>query len=242
MNALILAAGTGSRLLHLTRDLPKALVEVRHCPLIKYTLEFVESLQCKETIIVGGFYIDKLRDYLDQHNGNVKLVENKEFLKGSILSLNAALSQLDDSFLLLNVDHIYPGKLAKTFSEHKNRITQISAFVDFDRTLREDDMKVLLDNDDKMKKISKSLHGFDAGYIGITYVAAQKLDLYRTAAHQVAKENEEAAVENILQWLVNNGNPPEIFDVSGIRWLEVDNQSDLQNAERILRWVKSYLD
>jgi choline kinase len=242
MNALILAAGTGSRLVHMTRNLPKALVEVLNRPLIKYTLEFVEGLGCKEIIVTGGFYFEKLREYLGHCKINVKLVENKEFLKGSILSLNAAWSHLDDSFLLLNVDHIYPRKLAKTFLEHKQRLTHISAFADFDRPLREDDMKILLGNKNKMAKISKSLHVFDAGYIGITYIPPQKIDLYKKAALQVAKENDEAAVETILQRMVNNGDPPEILDGSGIRWLEVDNQSDLQNAERILRWVKDYLD
>jgi len=35
---------------------------------------------------------------------------------------------------------------------------------------------------------------------------------------------EDAVVENILQWLLIKGEEVEIFNVSGLRWLEVDNQ------------------
>lgn len=71
---------------------------------------------------------------------------------------------------------------------------------------------------------------------------AKSLRYTKEAAYQLANENEDAVVENILQWLLNKGEQVEIFNVSGLRWLEVDNQWDLQNAERILRWVDNFLD
>lgn len=242
MNALILAAGTGSRLVNLTRDLPKALVEVRGRPLMDYTLEFVEALNCEKITIVGGFYYDKLVSFVQRCPGNIELLENANFLKGSILTLQKGLANIDQSFLLLNVDHIYPLRLAKAFLAHKDRFARVTAFVDFDRYLREDDMKILLTEDKRVKKVSKGLHEFDAGYIGLTYVPRHKLAIYKQAVQQVATENEHAVVENILQWLINHDEAPEIFDVSGVRWLEIDNQWDLENAQRILTWMADFLN
>ncbi|RMF62324.1 MAG: hypothetical protein D6743_12245 [Calditrichaeota bacterium] len=241
MDALILAAGTGSRLVNLTRELPKALVQVAGRPLVDYTLDFVHTLGCDKIVVVGGFYFDKLQAHLSGKK-NIRLLENKDFLKGSILTLAKGLPEMNDSFILMNVDHIYPKRLARTFAASQAKLTEISAFVDFDRPLQEDDMKVQLADGKTIGRISKGLHEFDAGYIGMTYVPARRLEIYREAALQLAQENECAVVENLLQRLIEQGNPPEIFPVSGTRWLEVDNQWDLQNAKRILKWVEDFLD
>lgn len=242
MNALILAAGTGSRLLNLTRDLPKALVEVNGRTLIDFSIGFLESLECDKITVVGGFYFDKLKQYVSTYHQKALTIENSQFLKGSILSLMAGLHYQEDTFLLMNVDHIYPAKMGKIFKQRMSNATAVTAFVDFDRPLGEDDMKVTLANDRKIRRISKDLHEFDAGYIGVTYVPPGKLDQYKEAAMKVAAENESAAVESVLQWLATNSDSPEIFDASGIRWLEIDNQIDLNNANRILKWVANYLD
>lgn len=242
MKALILAAGTGSRLLKITRDLPKALVEVKGKPLVRYTLDFAESIGCDRITVVGGFYFEKLQDFLKRQPGEPHLIRNKEFLKGSILTLVAGLEGTDEAILLMNVDHIFPLAVARRFSESRSGLHRISAFVDFDRPLDEDDMKVELDVDRRIRRISKGLHVCDAGYIGMTYVPREKLDIYARAAAVVRERNEEAVVEEVLQEIVDMGEEVGILDMSGIRWLEIDNQSDLLNAERILEWVPGFLD
>lgn len=249
MNALILAAGTGSRLLSATRELPKALVPVRGRPLIEYTLDFARAMGCSEISVVGGFYFDKLQQHLQPIGASLRIFENREFLKGNALSLMAALTAQNDAFILLNVDHIYPKRLALKIAENVPHRTSITAFVDFDRPLGDDDMKVQLAAAHAgrraarvIQKISKNLHEFDAGYIGMAYVPQQQLTRYKSAAQAVVEQDESAVVEHILQWLIDHGHPPEIFDASGIRWLEVDNQNDLRNAERILKNVDNYLD
>lgn len=70
----------------------------------------------------------------------------------------------------------------------------------------------------------------------------EKLDVYARAAAVVREKNEEAVVEEVLQEIVDMGEEVGILDMSGIRWLEIDNQSDLLNAERILEWVPGFLD
>lgn len=242
MKGVILAAGTGSRLVNLTRDLPKALVEVRGKPLIEYTLNFAEHLHCSEILVVGGFYFDKLQDYVRASGHAVRLIENREFLKGNIFTFIEAIPYIDEDFLLMNVDHVYPLRLAKKFLAEKDALNLVSAFVDFDRPLQEDDMKVSLQNGHTIAQISKSLPSCDAGYIGLTYVPTAKLERYKAAAKQVAAAKEDAVVENILEQLITDGEKVGIFPATSIRWLEVDNLRDLKNAERILKWVGDFLD
>jgi choline kinase len=217
-------------------------VQVQGRPLVAYTLKFAESLNCDRIFLVGGFFIEKLKAYLESQTGNLTLIENKDFQKGSILTLTLALDEMNSSFLLLNADHIYPLRMAKRFLDIQCKLNQITAFVDFDRPLHEDDMKVKLFEDRRIKKISKGLHEFDAGYIGATYVPLEKLTVYKRAAFELKSQNEEAVVENVLQKLVDQGEALEIIDMSGILWMEVDTQWDLKNAERILHWVSGYLN
>jgi choline kinase len=241
MNAVVLAAGTGSRLVDLTRDIPKALIPVNGIPLIQHSLTFVRALGCENVFVVGGFYYEKLRAHLDHEDG-ITLVENRQFLKGSILSLTKALPHVKHSFLLLNVDHIYPKRLAASFSGSRLFQNNITAFVDFDRPLREDDMKVQLNSKQEVERISKNLREFDGGYIGLTYVPEDLLERYKEVAMRIERTNEDSSAEAVLQAFADLQVGPSIFDTSGIQWLEVDNHQDLQNAERILRRVPHFLD
>lgn len=243
MNTLILAAGTGSRLVNLTRDLPKALITVGGRPLIDYALQFAQRLDCAEIYVVGGFYFGKLHDYLaTKPMDNLQVLENKAFLRGSILTLKCALSSMEGGLFLMNVDHIYPGILARQFLERRDDLDEVTAFVDLDRPLHEDDMKIQLTTENKVERISKGLHEFDAGYIGLTYVPAGAMERYKAAAVKVAEEDDGAVVEDVLQALIDQGHNPDVLLTSEIRWLEVDNQRDLANADRILRWVPGFLD
>ena len=241
MKAVILAAGTGSRLVHLTRDLPKALVPVGKQPLIDHAIGFVRTAGCSDITVVGGFYFSKLKQHLEEVGADVQLVENKNFLKGNIFTLLRAFPKLDDSFLLVNVDHVFPLRLAVRLANEFAGIDRVTAVVDFDRPLQQDDMKVSLTPDLQIAKISKGLHDFDAGYVGMTFVPRGAIAIYKDTVEKVARENQEAVVEHVLQRLVADGHSPGIVDISGTRWLEIDNQNDLQNAERILKWNQDFL-
>lgn len=242
MKTVILAAGTGSRLIHLTRERPKALVEVRGKPLIQYALDFANGLNSDGIVVVGGFYFEKLQKYLAAQKSGITLIENNDFLAGNIFTLIKALPHIDEDFLLMNVDHIFPLELARNFLALKSTFSRVTALVDFDRPLQEDDMKVLTSDKRTVAKISKTLLDYDAGYIGMTYVPQAKLAQYKAVAKSVAANNDAAVVEHILQQLIHSGEPVNIFSATGIRWLEVDNLQDLKNAERILKWVDGYLD
>jgi choline kinase len=240
VDAIVLAAGTGSRLLSLTRQAPKALVKVNNRALLDYAISFATSLNCQRITVVGGFYFDDIGNFV-REMPDVILLENPDFLKGSILTVAKALDVMEDSFLLLNVDHIYPTRLAKMLSSELPRQSSVTAIVDFDRPLAEDDMKVLVDPKHRIKKIAKTLAEFDAGYIGLTYVPKQAMADYRSAITHIARTDEGSNVEKVLQYMADNGSSPAILDASGFRWLEVDNQADLMNAERILRNKPDFL-
>ena len=74
MNVVLLAAGLGSRLGMLTRDLPKALISVAGRPLLLHALSFAARLQPSRIVVVGGFGFAQVEDTLASFRAGDKAV------------------------------------------------------------------------------------------------------------------------------------------------------------------------
>ncbi len=238
MRAIILSAGIGSRLGEMTRNMTKGMVSVGGKKLIDYLFDFLDLDYFQEILIVGGYCFKDLKRHIDSKNmEKVRVIENDKYLKGNIFSLIRGLEEFTgDSFLITNVDHIYPPVM---FDKMKESFEFITAMCDFDRMLGDDDMKVKLRDDRKcIEHIDKKLDDYDCGYIGMSYVDVSMEGIYRDAVEKTLDRfGEKAVVENILQFLAQDeATAPRICDLTGIGWFEVDTEEDLFRAEKeILR-------
>ena len=231
---IIMAAGRGLRLRPLTIEVPKALVTCKGFPLIAYAYEFARHvLGGSENIaVVTGYGGDIVREYLETEGNDTVILHNENFHKGNILSLQKGLSFQPRSFLLMNVDHIYPLAFAKRLLEASGAVV---AAIDTDRRLGADDMKVKLGGDGKVRKISKGLDDYDCGYIGMTLVREQGLEPYmRALDHCLRVKGDMACAEDVLQAMADMGGEVSVCDLSGLCWLEVDTVEDLIRAEEVL--------
>ncbi len=114
--AVILAAGDGDRLEHLTASLPKPLVHVAGRPLIAYTLEAVAAAGLEEILVVTGYREGELRAALRRSNlgPGLQFASNPRFREGSALSLAAGRDFCGaEPFLLLMADHMFSAGLLK---------------------------------------------------------------------------------------------------------------------------------
>jgi choline kinase len=236
----LLAAGLGSRLGTLTAALPKALIRVGGEPLLAHALRFAARLRPAEIVVVGGFghplvaaELEALRAPGRPAAGQrITLVENPRYRDGNLLSLQAARPHLDDDFVLLNVDHIFRPAIAALVAAATDDVT---AFIDTDRTLGDDDMKVRRDAAGRIAAIAKTLTTFDVGYVGVTRVPRGALGRYFAEADATAAaEGPSVHVERILARLAATSSPPLCRDISGHGWLEIDNQEERDRAEAAL--------
>jgi UDP-N-acetylglucosamine diphosphorylase / glucose-1-phosphate thymidylyltransferase / UDP-N-acetylgalactosamine diphosphorylase / glucosamine-1-phosphate N-acetyltransferase / galactosamine-1-phosphate N-acetyltransferase len=233
MQVVLLAAGLGSRLGPAAGGLPKALVSVAGRPLLGHAVDFAARLEPQEIVVVGGFQFAGVADAVARLGLPVRLVENIRFRGGNLLSLLAARSEVRGEFLLMNVDHIYRPALAPIIAAP---VDEVTAYVDTDRPLGDDDMKVARDGDGCVAEISKTLGRHDCGYVGITRVPGPRLPAYWRAVEAVqGSAGESANVEQVLQWMAAHDAPPRCRDVSGHGWLEVDRWEEREHAEQALR-------
>lgn len=241
MKVVLLAAGLGSRLGDLTTALPKALVQVGEAPLLAHALRFAARLRPQSAVVVGGFCFPQVAEELERRRASepelgalpIVLRENREFRQGNLLSLLAARQDLDDDFLILNVDHIFRPAIAAVVAPPVDWVT---AFIDTDRQLGADDMKVRRDGRGCVREIAKTLTEYDCGYVGMTRVPAVALERYLSEVDRaLVEEGPSIHVERILARLARGDRPPSCRDISGHGWLEVDTPQERAAAEATLR-------
>jgi choline kinase len=235
MQVVLLAAGLGSRLGALTERLPKALIDVGGQPLLAYAVRFAQRAGARRIVVVGGFGYELVAAAVAKHALAVKLVENSAFRDGNLVSLTAARPHLDaaDELLIMNVDHIYRPGIAALAAAPADDVT---AFIDTDRALGDDDMKVQRDGGGRVARIAKTLQQWDAGYVGMSKVPVAAFASYWAAVDAaLAEEGRAIHVERVLARLAAAGRPPLCRDISGHGWLEVDLPEERDRAEVALR-------
>jgi choline kinase len=235
VQAVLLAAGLGSRLGSLTERLPKALIPVGGEPLLAHAVRFAQRAGATKIVVVGGFGFDQVAAELRRLALPVTLVENPYYRDGNLVSLMAArrLVEAGGDFLLMNIDHIYRPAIAALAAAD---VVDVTAFIDVDRELGDDDMKVERDGSGRVRRIAKTLTTYDAGYVGMTKVPGGAANVYWAAADAaLAAEGRAIHVERILARLADQGRPPGCRDISGHGWLEVDLPEERERAEAALR-------
>ena len=121
MKAMILAAGFGKRLGHLTQSTPKPLIKVKGQPLIKYHLSKLLAADYSQIVINTHYLSDEIINYVEnEFNNDPRIIFSieKEIL-GTGGGIKKALHHFgNDDFLVLNSD-IYSDldyKYFKSFS------------------------------------------------------------------------------------------------------------------------------
>jgi CTP:phosphocholine cytidylyltransferase-like protein/thiamine kinase-like enzyme len=98
-NAIILAAGFGSRFVPLTFELPKGLIPVKGVPMLERQIRQLLEKGVDNIIIVVGYLKEKFDYLIDKYN--VKLIFNPDFAnRNNLSSLYYARNYLQNSYIL----------------------------------------------------------------------------------------------------------------------------------------------
>ncbi|MBI2216267.1 MAG: phosphocholine cytidylyltransferase family protein [Candidatus Rokubacteria bacterium] len=237
LKALILAAGFGSRLRPLTDDRPKALVPLGGRPVLDRTLDVLVEAGVKSVVVVTGYRRERLAAFLDtRRDVEATTVENPAYADTNTLaSLLVAAPWVDDDFLLIDGDLVFEPAVLRPLLEPGTRLA-----VDRGRALDDDAVKIALDGG-HVSGVGKQL---DAGLVAVAEsIGIARID--RTSAAPLFARGREilassgtsggrqAYYEAAFQRLIAGGHWFEVADVTGLRWVEIDDHDDLRRAETL---------
>ena len=114
--ALLLAAGTGSRLAPLTDFSPKCLVKLNGISMLERLVESLKSHGFMRLVIVVGHHEQVIRDFLGTRSGKMEInyvVSPRYRTTNNIYSLWLARFLINEPFLLLESDVVFQEHLLK---------------------------------------------------------------------------------------------------------------------------------
>lgn len=124
MKAIILAAGLGTRLFPLTKDKPKAMVQVQGKPLLQHQLEKLKKAGFTHVLINVHHFADQIIDFLNNNNNfglDIQISDERNHLldTGGALRKAADFIRGSDSVLVHNVDVLTTISIKDMLHTHK---------------------------------------------------------------------------------------------------------------------------
>ena len=105
MKAIILSSGTGTRMMPLTKDMPKPMLEINGETLIAHKIKLLEDASIKEIFINVAYKKDVIINYIKSLNKNIHLIDEGDEPLGTAAGIRNIVSQLkDESFIVINSD------------------------------------------------------------------------------------------------------------------------------------------
>lgn len=232
--AVVLAAGTGSRLGERTREHPKPLLPIHGRPLIDYTMDALALSGIASALVVTGYREDQLRAALADPPVAVSFASNPLYRSEASHSLQAAREYCgNEPFLLLMSDHLVsPGLLASLLAQaaapgEPGVTTLIAADAGehpFDYV--DEATRLAIDDAGFVTAIGKQLPAWDALDCGVFACTA---DVWEAADAVDA----DCTLSTIFGELARR-RKLRTADVTGNFWYDVDTEEDCIAAEALL--------
>jgi choline kinase len=230
--AIILSAGKGSRLLPLTADCPKCLIQLSGKTLLDWQLDALQAAGLRDIVVVTGFR-DDLVDAVAGRREGVRTMFNPFYhVADNLGSVWMARAELAGDTLLLNGDTLLSERLLACVLDAETG--PIAVTVDEKQSYDADDMKVLRDGD-RLLRIGKALEAgqYNAESIGLL---AFRGDGAATFAAQVDRmmrwpDGTRRWYLRVIDQLALDGADIRVVPITGEQWQEVDFPEDVEKAK-----------
>lgn len=233
MNALILAAGRGTRVRTL-HDRPKCLLEIGGVALLDRYIRALDAMGV-ETTIVAGYRADEVRERLDTLAPRTPctIIVNDDFERGSILSLACGLAVVDGALLLLDGDVLFHPDMLRRLVQTSNENTLL---VDVGTTFTNEEYMTGLDGGrvNALGRRPVEGHAATGEWVGFARLDAASVSRFRNAIRaQIAAGQTAGGYEDALASLLPDMDM-RYEDVSDLPWVEIDFPADVERATALV--------
>ena len=250
MKALILAAGSGTRLKKYTENLPKGMLSFMGKTVIERQIEVYRQCGINDIIIVRGFAADKI-DYSD-----VKYYNNEDYANTNMVeSLLTAREEFDDDMIVSYSDVLFEKSMLEAIMKSEADFAcavddNWKAYwqkrygkVDFDTE------SLAIDGNDNIIELgleNPPIEKIDARYIGLLKFSKNGLAFIEETMKKAHAEFEgrpwqqsgkivnKAYMTDLLNAIIESGKAVKAIHFNN-GWIEFDTNEDYENA---IKWAK----
>ena len=246
MQAIIIGAGRGQRLMPTTADTPKCFAEVKGRRILDWIVEALQSNGISDICFIGGYQIDKVKAEYPQFTFR----HNTEWEHNNILhSLMYAEDLMAEGFICSYSDILYTPRVIERLLGFSNGIglaidsCWLERYQDRTDHPATDAEKVAV-QDGAVRRIHRELDPSETEgeYIGVARFGCEGARLLRESfqncsqlyAGRPFRESpvfEKAYLIHLLQEMIENGIEMKPIDIAG-EYMEIDTQQDFELARR----------
>ena len=201
-------------------------------------LSHIKTCGINEVIFVLGYLQDQIKDYVKTQFPDliVQFITNEKYeVTNTGYSLMLTKDFVKNStFIKFDADVVFDINILKTLiaSEYDNCLC-----IDKNINLDAEEIKVIIKDDNRVVKASKTVNPLDAigESIGIEKISGETAHTLFNDLELMMKDEQyhqeyyEAAYERLIEKDV----PFYALDISGLRWTEIDTKEDFMLAEKI---------
>jgi len=233
--ALLLAAGTGSRLCPLTQSMPKCLTMVNNMSILERLVTALEQQGFKRLVVVTGHLENCIREFLGMRVGNVTIdyIFNPIYeTTNNIYSLWKARKVINEPFLLVECDLIFDASLLENM-RYPDRIAVASiqpwmngSTVTVNSSQRVERFQNSTDESlDKIRYKTVNIYSFSL---------FSWRRIVETLDRHISDGKVNSYYETVLAEMVADDNLSlQAVSFDGKPWYEIDTIADLAAAERL---------
>jgi len=234
--AVILMAGSGSRLRESDNSILKPLIPVHGRPLICYTMDALVRAGIKKINIVVGYESERLTagvKHLAAPGVTLSFIHNPDWQKQNGISVLAAAKSVNTHFLLTMSDHLFDQSIVNLLIREASA-DQLNLAIDrkLDSIFDIDDAMKVQTRGDRITAIGKNLETYDAIDTGL-FVCPPEFFSYL----ERAKREGDCSLADGVRSMAAEGKA-RVIDIGAAWWQDIDTPDMLKHGESEMRGSK----
>ena len=251
MIGVILAAGMGSRLMPLTKDIPKPMLKINEITLLERMIKNCIKVDINKFIVVVGYNKDKVIGFCpeleEKYDIEIKTIANDKYdVTNTSVSTYLASKYIEendlDDFILVNGDNVVDPEIIEKLYGSINTGMIIDNF----KQLNEESFKLIIDdesfNEDKsiangkIHSIGKELDipSSSGEFIGVSKVKSDDVAEFNRILEGLIEENPQNYYDFAYKDL-SNIKTIDFVLTNGLKWTEIDDHNDWETAQELIK-------
>jgi 1L-myo-inositol 1-phosphate cytidylyltransferase len=230
--AVILTAGTGSRLRVVANNLPKPLIEIAGRPVFSYTIEALEKAGIETVYVVTGSNSNTLLagvKRLVPSQMRLHPIHNSDWQKQNGISVLAAAPHVRSPFVLTMGDHLFDPAIVDLLIRNADLgATNLAVDRKLDSIFDLADAMKIKTKQDRVVTIGKNLTDYDAIDTGL-FVCSLEIFEYL----EQAKRDRDCSLADGIGLMAADGKVRAI-DIGDAWWQDIDSPEMLEHARKLI--------